>query len=317
MRFLKLFVNLFHFNRTNWKAVALCFITATIFWLFTALNKTYSTSIRFPLQFEFDRSKFAPVGQLPQSLLINVKGTGWDLFRKYFGVKVPTLTIPIERPAETRKIVASTLPVRLASQLGTIQINHVVIDTLRLHLEPKIFRKFPLVVDTTALNFKNDIARIGPIIITPDSVDLSGPVSVIHNTPDPIVLKLTDNRIGNNFREEIEIQIADQEYIQRDPPVVEVKFEVGEMVSASQVIRLEHTNLPWGYVTQQDSISCSFRVPQKYYGKFTASDLYGTLPPITSDLLKRGETGTFIPVVHGIPPYAEVVSVDSVRVKHF
>lgn len=317
MNLLKLFVNLFHFNRTNWKAVALCFITAAIFWLFNALNKTYSTSIRFPLQFEFDQSKFAPVGQLPQSLLINVKGTGWDLFRKYFGVKVPTLTIPIERPADTRKIVASTLPVRLASQMGTIQINHVVLDTIRLHIEPRIFRKFPLVVDTTALTFKNNMARISMVDITPDSVDLSGPVSIIHNTADPIVLKLPDGRIGDNFRQEIEVDIPDLEYLQRNPPVVEVKFDVGEMVSAKQVIRLDRDKLPWGYVAQQDSITCSFRIPQKYYGKFTASELYGTLPTVSSESLKRGESAFFTPIVHGIPPYAEVVAVDSVSVKHF
>lgn len=317
MNLLKLFVNLFHFNRTNWKAVALCFITAAIFWLFNALNKTYSTSIRFPLQFEFDQSKFAPVGQLPQSLLINVKGTGWDLFRKYFGVKVPTLTIPIERPADTRKIVASTLPVRLASQMGTIQINHVVLDTIRLHIEPRIFRKFPLVVDTTALTFKNNMARISIVDITPDSVDLSGPVSIIHNTADPIVLKLPDGRIGDNFRQEIEVDIPDLEYLQRNPPVVEVKFDVGEMVSAKQVIRLDRDKLPWGYVAQQDSITCSFRIPQKYYGKFTASELYGTLPTVSSESLKRGESAFFTPIVHGIPPYAEVVAVDSVSVKHF
>ncbi len=269
------------------------------------------------MQFEFDENKFAPVGQLPQSLLINVKGSGWDLFRKYFGVKVPTLTIPIERPADTRKIVASTLPVRLAAQMGTIQINHIVLDTIRLHIEPRIFRKFPLVVDTTTLSFKNNMARISKVEITPDSVDLSGPVSIIHNTPDPIVLQLSNGRIGGNFREEVEVTVPDLDNVQRNPPVVEVKFDVGEMVSATQVIRLEHDKLPWGYVAQQDSIRCSFTIPQKYYGKFTASELYGTLPTVTAESLKRGETGVFVPVVHGIPPYAEVVSVDSVRVKHF
>ena len=317
MKFLKLFVNLFHFNRTNWKAVALCFITASIFWLFNALNKTYSTSIRFPLQFDYDQTKFAPVGQLPQSLLINVRGTGWDLFRKYFGVKVPTLTIPVERPAETRKIVASTLPPRLASQMGSIQINHLVVDTIRLHIEPRIYRKIPLVVDTTVLNFKSDLARISPVVILPDSVDLSGPVSVIHNTPDPIILKLTDERIGSNFREEVEVEIPEQDYVQRNPPVVEVRFEVGELVSAKQIIRLEHDNLPWGYVTQQDSIECSFRIPQKYYGKFSASELYATMPAISKDDLIRGTSGTYKPIIHGVPRFAEIIKIDSVKVKHY
>lgn len=317
MNLLKLFVNLFQFNRTNWKAVALCFITASIFWLFNALNKTYSTNIRFPLQFEFDRSKFAPVGQLPQSLLINVKGTGWDLFRKYFGVKVPTLTLEIERPAETRKILASTLPVRLQAQMGSTQINHIVLDTVRLHIEPLIYRKFPLAVDTAALTFKNNMARISKVKITPDSVDLSGPVSLIHDMPDPILLKLSEGRIGGNVREEVEIEIPGLEDVHRNPPVVEVQFEVGEMVSTTQVIRLDRDKLPWGYVAQQDSIKVSFNVPQKYLGKFHASELYGTLPTVKGESLKRGETGSFVPLVHGIPPYAEVVSTDSVKVKHY
>lgn len=317
MNLLKLFVNLFHFNRTNWKAVALCFITATIFWLFNALNKTYSTSIRFPLQFEFDRSKFAPVGPLPQNLLINVKGTGWDLFRKYFGVKVPVLTINLERPAETRKILASTLPVKLAQQMGSTQINHIVLDTIRLHIEPRIYRKFPLVIDTTVLAFKNNMARISKVTITPDSVDLSGPVSIIHNMPDPIVLQTREGKIGNNFSEEIEIDIPELDYVQRNPPVVEVKFEVGEMVSSTKVIRLDRDKLPWGYVAQRDSITVNFSVPQKHLGKFNASELYGTLPSVKDESLKRGETANFSPLVHGIPPYAEVVSVDSVSVKHY
>lgn len=297
--------------------MALCFITASIFWLFNALNKTYSTSIRFPLQFEYDHDKFAPVGQLPQTLLINVKGTGWDLFRKYFGVKVPTLTIPIERPAETRKIVGSTLPPRLAAQMGSIQINHVVVDTVRLHIEPRIYRKFPLVVDTAALKFKDDFTRISRVVITPDSVDISGPVSIIHDTPDPIVLKLTDNKLSGNFREEVEVEIADQEYVQRNPPVVEVRFEVGELVSAKQLIRLEHDHLPWGYVTEQDSIRCTFKIPQKYFGKFTASELYGTLPVINKDELIRGTSGIYTPIIHGLPQFAEIVAVDSVKIKHY
>ncbi|HZY79238.1 MAG TPA: hypothetical protein VFE50_06940, partial [Cyclobacteriaceae bacterium] len=130
-------------------------------------------------------------------------------------------------------------------------------------------------------------------------------------------LKLPDSRLGNNFRAEVEVEIPDQEYLQRNPPVVEVKFDVGEMVSAKQVIRLDTDKLPWGYVAQTDSISCTFLVPQKSYGKFIASELFGTLPTVRAESLKRGETGKFTPLVHGIPPYAEVVSVDSVSVKHF
>ena len=317
MNLLKIFVNLFHFNRTNWKAVTLCFVAASIFWLFTALNKSYSTNIRFPLQFEFDRSKFAPAEQLPQTILINVKGTGWDLFRKYFGVKVPKLTIPIERPAETKKIVASTLPMVLSSQMGNIQINHVVLDTIRLQLEPLIYRKVPLVVDTTTLDFRGNFGRTGPVVITPDSVDLSGPISSIHDTPDPIVLTISNRRIDSNFTGELEVMVPDPDYIQRNPPVVEVRFEVGELVPVEKKVAVEPMTLPWGYVAQADSVTISCRVPAKVLQAFRDAPISASLPNLAEDAIKRGETKTFLPKIHGLVPFVELMHVDSVRVRHF
>lgn len=317
MNLLKIFVNLFHFNRTNWKAVTLCFVAASIFWLFTALNKSYSTNIRFPLQFEFDRSKFAPAEQLPQSILINVKGTGWDLFRKYFGVKVPKLTIPVERPSETKKIVASTLPMILTSQMGNIQINHVVLDTIRLQLEPLVYRKVPIVLDTTNIDFKGNFGRIGAVTITPDSVDLSGPMSAIHDTPDPIVLRIADKRIDTNYRGELEVEVPEPEYIQRNPPVVEVRFEVGELVPIERKVAIEPAKLPWGFVPQQDSITITCRVPAKDIAQFKEANITGVLPKIPEDGIKRGDTKSFMPSLHGLPLFVEVSRTDSVRVKHF
>ena len=76
MRILDSIFNILRFNRRNWKAVVLCMFTATIFWFFNALNKTYTTNINFPLDFEFDRQNFIPVKGLPQFVRLNVLETG-------------------------------------------------------------------------------------------------------------------------------------------------------------------------------------------------------------------------------------------------
>ncbi len=56
---------------------------------------------------------------LPKSVNLNVSGNGWDLFRRHLGVKVPPVIIPLERAKEIKKIVGSTLPPMLATQVGT------------------------------------------------------------------------------------------------------------------------------------------------------------------------------------------------------
>ena len=107
MSVLSTILDIFRFNRRNWKVVVLCILAATIFWLFNALNKTYTTNITFPLEFDYDKETFVAVQPLPSNVRINVKGIGWDLFRRSAGLKVPALSIPLERPSEIKKIVAT------------------------------------------------------------------------------------------------------------------------------------------------------------------------------------------------------------------
>jgi len=152
MSFFNSIFSILRFNKKNWKAVVLCIFTATVFWFFNALNKDYTTTISFPLAFDFDRDRFIAVKPLPQDVRINVTGIGWNLLRRSSRLKVPPLIIPLERPVDVKKIVGSTLPVFFANQLADFQINFVITDTLRLAIEPKGVRKVVLSLnDPTSL----------------------------------------------------------------------------------------------------------------------------------------------------------------------
>lgn len=132
---LKAIVNVFRFDRTNWRAAFLCMVAALVFWFFNALNKSYSTDVEFPVRFDYDLSQFAPVDALPHQLTVNVNGTGWELFREYVGFKQPELTIALQRPTEVRKIVGASLMPLLQPQLGKLKINYMVTDTLKIQLD--------------------------------------------------------------------------------------------------------------------------------------------------------------------------------------
>ena len=125
MNLIRVIGNLFRFDRANWKAVVLCFVAAGVFWLFNAFNKTYATTIKFPLHFDYNHDKFVPVTPLPNHININVSGNGWDLFRNQLGLKLPELTISLERPLEVKKIVGATLPPLFQHQMGKLQINYL------------------------------------------------------------------------------------------------------------------------------------------------------------------------------------------------
>src|SRR5258708_39794935 len=109
MNIVRVIFNLLRFDRANWKAVVLCIFAAMVFWIFNAFNKEYSTNLRFPILFEFNGERYVPAEHFPKSVTLNVSGNGWDILRRRIGVKVPQVIIPLDRPAEIRKIVISAL----------------------------------------------------------------------------------------------------------------------------------------------------------------------------------------------------------------
>jgi hypothetical protein len=313
--FFRVLNNLFRFNRTNWKAVSLCFLAATVFWFFNALNKNYAANVRLPLQFEFDHQKFIATRPLPHNVYVNVSGNGWDLLRKTLGLKMPAVLIALERPVEVKKIVGSTLPPLLASQLGTLTINHVVTDTLYVSIEPKDSTRMKVLVDPREITFKKGYGRTSPIVVLPDTIQLEGPVSVIRQMTDLMVITLPSKRLSSNYREQVEVIVKRDETIKRNPPVVEVMFEVGEVTEVPEVIELELLNVaPYTHIMQdKDSVECVLQVPNNRMDDFRQS-VSGIKAAI--DLKEARQGGRkVLPLVKGLPSYVMVVRIDSVRMK--
>ncbi len=308
--------NLLRFDRTNWKALALCIFAAAIFWIFNALNKNYSTNVRFPLEFEFDNAKYIPVDPLPAMLILNVSGNGWELFRQSLGLKVPNIALSLERPVETRKIVASTLSPVVASQIGSLTVNYIVSDTLRLKIEPRVLRKIKLVADLKDVTFKNNFDRISPVVILPDSILIEGPKSLVEKFSDTLEVKITASRISNSYRESVEIKIPNGDLIKRNPLVVEVIFDVGPMVEMVRSIKLNVPRMPWATEVDHDSVQCVFLIPQKEHERFL-SDITVASAALYLVELKKGETKSLLPLIQGVPAYAKLLHADSVKMKKY
>jgi hypothetical protein len=316
MNFNKVFVNLFQFNRTNWKAVVLCFLAASVFWLFNAFNKSYATTVHFPLRFDYDQEKYVPVAVLPTGIYLNVSGNGWDLFRKTLGFRLPELIIPLEKPTEVKKIVGSTLTSVFVNQLGELQINYILTDTLIIQLEEKDSHSYRLIPDLTNSTFRKGYGRISPIVILPDSVILEGPKSLLHAMADPIVLYIKVRDLDESFSEELELVVDNNGLLKRNPPVASVMFEVGpvEVVETKILVRVAQmpATVKSSYI---DSVNLVVQIP-----KAQSNDFHLSQSAISALLdLENRTKGTYsiLPQIIGLPEYAEIISLDSLVVRFF
>jgi hypothetical protein len=313
MSFFNSIFNILRFNKKNWKAVVLCIFTATVFWFFNALNKEYTTTISFPLEFDYNRDRYIPVKPLPQDVRINVTGIGWNLFRRSARVKVPPLVIPLERPADVRKIVGSTLPVFFANQLSDFQINFVITDTLTLAIEPKATRKVGLTLDDPTSLFQNGHTLISPILIIPDSIIVEGPERLILGMEDPVSLKIPQQNIEGNFTETIPIEIPGGALIRRAPSAVEVSFQVDQLVEVTDSVMLELVNLPdkASPYLQNKKMPIVIAVPQSMLNFYDADSLKAVVD--LSDFTRGNKK--VLPDVKGLPPFTQIIRLDSVFIK--
>jgi YbbR domain-containing protein len=314
MNFVRVFINLFQFNRTNWKAAMLCFLAAAIFWIFNAFNKSHSSTIRFPLQFSYDNQRFVPISPLPHNVSINVSSTGWDLMRKTVGFKFPELIIPLERPLETKKIPANTLSSLLISQMGGMQINYVATDTLHIHLDEKMSKTFRLAVDMSRLKFREGFGNTGPVVVVPDSVVIDGPSSLVKALPDTISIPARGTQINKSFQDELEVPLINSASLNRNPPVVTVKIEVGPIETMEAMIKVKTINWPRPFRSvRTDSVKISVQVPaaQREDFKGKLSEIHALLD--LKDIAKGSHQVT--PTIIGLPIYARVISIGSVSFK--
>lgn len=305
--------NFLRFNSRNWKAVVLCIFAATVFWFFNALNKTYTTNLRFPLTFAYDEQSFVPVKSLPENIRLNVTGNGWALFRRSAGVKVPPLEIPLERPTETKRIVGSTLPPFFTNQLDGMQINFVLADTIYVDLEPKVGRWIKLAIDSTSVDIKDGYGFASSISILPDSIFIEGPRPVVNDVANPFILNIPFEEIEEPFMEDLEIKVTPAELIRREPPTVAVMFTVAKYVTISDSISLQLENVPAkaSAVIGNSQVAITIRGPENILAKSPIDSLKAVV-----DLknVKRGDK-KLLPVVSGLPPYTKIIMLDSVSVK--
>ena len=313
MRFLDNIFNILRFNSRNWKAVMLCVFTATVFWLFNALNKTYRTNISFPLAFEYDTENFIPVEGLPQTVRLNVTGSGWELFKRSTGVKTDPLQIPLEGLEEVKKIVGTQLRSSFTFQLNGLEINHVLNDTLHVDLEPKIGRWVKVDVDSVQYNIKQGYDLTSEVAVMPDSTYVIGPKRIVEKIREPVMLNIPQRNIDEHYVETIPVELPFEEIVSIEPRTVSVMFNVEEMIRVQDSVALKIENIPAtvSEVMNSRKLPVTLSIPESFMKNLRMDSVKAVL-----DLKNfTGGTAKMLPRVEGLPPYSNVIKIDSIIVR--
>ncbi|MGK7391195.1 MAG: hypothetical protein ACNS60_12640 [Candidatus Cyclobacteriaceae bacterium M2_1C_046] len=293
------------------RVILLCFLAATTFWFFNALNDTYSASINYPITFSYNEEDYIVMEELPDEVYLNLEGIGWNLFRKSLGIKVTPLRIYLEEPSEINVIAGSSLPAIISDQLAEFNLNYVLTDSLYIKIDRKVKKTFIVKIDSAAINVAEDHIITSPISFNPDSVTLVGPASILEPIGDTLVLNIPENKISSDYDEEVPITFNKNELVRKQPEFISVGFNVEELIERELEVNVKATNLPRQLILADSLVNVEIRVKESRLGELTPEDI-----DVVADFRNfNPEDSTIIPTVRFYPNYVNSVQVDTVGLK--
>jgi hypothetical protein len=298
------------------KVVVLCIATATTFWILNALNKDdYTTVVDYPIEFVFDKEKFVPIEMLPKTIQLEIKGNGWDLLRKYFGLNTTSFPVKLEKPSEKGYFLSSDLKRSLGDFLTPTQLLSVLDDSIKYQIDEIKVLKIKPTLDSTSFTMAKNHRIDSKISFSPDKLTIKGPESILRSMKEGFPISLDESKINSNIQKKVGITIPSQfgNLISIKEEAVIVEFEVVTLLEGNKRLKLKKLYFPKSVTIPDEDLSfmAYYLVDERKAPELKDMEFEAIL-----DYTKRDrEDSTLYVQVNPLPKYLEQIRIEPPLVK--
>lgn len=243
-KYLTVFKQFLRFQKPdNLKVVVYCILTAATFWLFSALNKDYDASVKYPVDWDYDVESYIVVEELPDDIQLNVSGLGWNLLRANSGVGLTPITLRLSDPASKKSIAGNYFSNQIAEALEELQLNYIIQDSLFFNIDYKTIQSFPVYIDSVNIDLDDGYRITSPISYDTELIEIEGPRTVLQSMPkDTFWVFVIETNIDSDFDQEVPLQLEYPGLMLANPQTVKVIFEVNKFIEEEVELPIEYTN---------------------------------------------------------------------------
>ena len=208
----------------------ICMGIALIFWLLVKLSQNYRSEKQVDLSFIIPEGKTFTQAP-PNDLSVQVEGTGWDLMFDYFSQKRVKLEYDMSN-SDRLNLNLGLLRTDILNRLSSndLKVTELNYDNINLVLENDTSKVVPIRLQSR-FSYSPEYHLREEVNLRPDSVQISGPVSLVRNidywktdslildelnAPQEIMVRLTP--AGREIQlqyEEVNASIAVEQYTER------------------------------------------------------------------------------------------------------
>jgi YbbR domain-containing protein len=251
-------------------------LVSILLWFLTALNKDYKTVLSYPVDYiKIPKGKVL-TNDVPEKLDLNVQARGFMLLRLKLQSRLSTLIFDVssfafnvipDQESMTLFIITNSVREKIQQQLTSeIRIEGVSPDTLFLQLTDRVTKLTPVKLNLE-LSFEKQYMQVRDLIITPDSVLLSGPknlvdtVSVVHTYPERLTGLKKNTELVLSLQPIAKIEFSTQK--------TTVLIPVEKFTEESIKVPIQVINIPDGLFlrTFPSNIEITYRVGLSDYNK--------------------------------------------------
>ncbi len=228
--------------KTKLISTILIAVFSILLWTFISFSNEYSTSLKVPVAVEDIPEGFALKELSAKQITINVKGQGWQLANLVFGFDYE-FSFRADK-SELKKTVTVRTGLEQSSWFpGSIQL--IVIEPERISYElERISYKKVKIIDSVKINTKPGFGLVSPIRLMPDSVEISGPRSVISTInfvkTDEIVVEDVDKKVS------LDVSLKSLDYVRYQINTAKIEADVQRIVDkVFEGIPVRTVNVPY------------------------------------------------------------------------
>lgn len=228
--------------REDRAVLMVCIGVAFIFWLLVKLSQTYKVDKEVVFDFNIPDEKALTILP-PDDVEVELEGRGWDLMFDYFTKGKVVLFFDMNEQSRVRLNwlqLKSLIQKNLSS--SEIKITEINYDNLSLSLEDRMKKMIPIQLDAE-LSFSPGYHLKKTIQLSPDSIFISGPESLISNImewrTDSLILK----DVQNSAERKISLRESARE-IKLSQQTITAELDVEQFTEKSFFVKILQRNAP-------------------------------------------------------------------------
>jgi len=202
--------------------ILLASLLSIILWVFVSFSNDYTTSLRVPIEFTNVKEGNALLTQSNSDISLTIKGQGWSLAQIAFGPEIQY------RISTNENLGIQKFDVRDAISENTwlsSSIQVVLISPLEISysIERLNYKVVPIVADI-AIEISEGYGLVSNIKLTPDSVKISGPKSLVKSIKEISTENYQFENIDENISEQLKLKSIKHLSLEND--LINMEYEI-------------------------------------------------------------------------------------------